>query len=278
MMEMKTLNEVYSDWITNGIFKRMEVYDVPWKDHIDGSTIDLDYHGNRSGEKIISPLINKLLVDGELSEENKNRLVSLLWKKYGFNWVRSWESLQLEYNPIENYSMEYKETEFKTLKIDGSKVVDKTITEGGTIDKTNSGTVGTVDTENETMSGSDTYNSNTNNGIYGFDSGSSTPSDTTTTEQTNNTNSSNNKNKTNTVTDNRNELLTKNLTLSDSTTDTDDSTHTTDVLHTEKKSGNIGVTTTQEMLESELKLRFNWKIFDLIYRDIDNILTINIFA
>ena len=56
-------------------------------------------------------------------------------------------------------------------------------------------------------------------------------------------------------------------------TDTMDNTGTEDLT----RSGNIGVTTTQQMLESEIKLRIMNNLIPIIYKDIDSVLTSPIF-
>lgn len=278
MIEEKIkLNDVYADWLTNGIFKQLDSFDVPWKDHIDGSIIDLDYHGNRSGSKIISPLIYKLLDNNVLSDERQLQIATLIWKKYGTAWTKSWMAINEEYNPFDNYKLNKREEEDKTLKIDGTKTIDDTTTDSGTIDKTNTGTVNTKDDETVQLNGDTTSDGDTNNSIFGFNSSSASPSDNSSTNQTTNTDQTTTGNRESIVTDNRNELLTRDLTIVDKITDVDDKTHKTDGVLTSEIYGHIGGITSQQMLESELKLRFDWKFFDLVYSDVDNILTINIF-
>lgn len=61
---------------------------------------------------------------------------------------------------------------------------------------------------------------------------------------------------------------------------TDTTTHdTTDTLDGERtltRSGNIGVTTSQQMLQSEIELR-KWLYFNSVFNDIDTILTLSIY-
>lgn len=333
LSEKKILSEVYPDWVENGIFKQLDSFDVPWKSYVDGSVLDLDYYGNRSGSKIVSTLIEKLLKDDELQPAQQAQIAMLVWKKYGYAWTKAWDALQAEYNPLENYKMTKTETEDRTLKMDGTKTSEKTVTDTGTIDKKNTGTtstedskitestknttdtgtldkkntgtVGTVEDETGNATSTNNSDSDTNNSIFGFNSNSASPSDTTTTNQNNTSETDNTVNRESTVTDNRNELTTRNLTSSDetdetvttentitddrdelttrnltvedSTTDVDDRTHKTDGVVTTEQEGNMGAMAYQQLLEKELQVRFDWRIFDLIYADIDNVLTINIF-
>ena len=50
-------------------------------------------------------------------------------------------------------------------------------------------------------------------------------------------------------------------------------TKNTDEVETTARSGNIGVTTTQAMLESERSV-WMWNFFDQIYKDIDSVLAL----
>ena len=57
-----------------------------------------------------------------------------------------------------------------------------------------------------------------------------------------------------------------------------DGTETDTIEHdtTLTRSGNIGVTTSQQMIESERKL-WDYNIFKTIYEDVDSILTLSIY-
>ena len=55
--------------MTAGIFQQIKDngYNAPWDSMIDASTLDLEYIGNRSGMKPISPLVFKMLESDTLS-------------------------------------------------------------------------------------------------------------------------------------------------------------------------------------------------------------------
>lgn len=57
---------------------------------------------------------------------------------------------------------------------------------------------------------------------------------------------------------------------------TDSETRIDDLSHTLTRHGNIGVTTSQQMLESEREL-WMWQIFDVVFADVDRVLTIPIY-
>lgn len=103
------------------------------------------------------------------------------------------------------------------------------------------------DLETETTNQSET--TTTENGVYGFNSAEAVPSDTSTAT----------------------------LTGGRKTTEKGSDTTTKNSSHELSRSGNIGVTTSQQMLQSEIDLRRNAIYLDMIYRDIDKILTIPIY-
>lgn len=92
----------------------------------------------------------------------------------------------------------------------------------------------------------------TNADIYGFNTSNGVPSDksTATSEGTSS------------ETHSGNDVTAKN--------GTDNTTHEL------SRSGNIGVTTSQQMIESEIAL-WQWNFFEQVYKDIDKILTISIY-
>lgn len=106
------LIDIFPNWSTDGIIKELtNNHDVPWKNTVDGSVLDLEYYGNHSGNKIISPLVAKLLTATGLSSANKTALANLIYAKYKRAWEMQWSALEAEYEPIENYSMtEHEET------------------------------------------------------------------------------------------------------------------------------------------------------------------------
>ena len=159
-------------------------------------------------------------------------------------WDKIHEALTSDYNPINNYSM----------------------TESGQDTRTNTGTQSTSGTQSGTeketpnLTTTSTGENNSSGGLYGFNSAASVPSDTT---QGTNTN-------TNTQTG----------TVNTETGGTTSSTRTDDLteknVHTFERSGNIGVTTSQQMIESELELRKK-QFYSIVYSDIVNHLCLSVY-
>ena len=173
-----------------------------------------------------------------------------VWSKaHVGNWLKMWETLEAEYNPIENYSMT---EEMKD---------DETVTEyGKTTERTDDlahAKTGTETTAPDLTEEETPDETNTNSGsVYGFDSSDPVPS----------TESTDTRSGTNTRT------TTGTSTLTYDTSDTNTGTQTTEDSgsdtqtrnYTLTRKGNIGVTTSQQMIESEMLLRCKWNMFEVI--------------
>lgn len=244
MNDIITLIEATPDWMTNGVFSKLDEKAVPWKDLGIASMLDLDYYGNHSGDKITSPLVDRLIDDETLTDEAIQKLADICWMRYGENWTRLWDALQLEYNPIHNYDQLEKET------IDDTSTLTKTIS--NTSQRNASGTM--------TSQNTSSVNSNEANDVFGFNSTTGKPSTKSTgsSSSTNDSSGSTSGNET--------------VTLSGS--DVDDKTGK--IIRELTRQGNIGVTTTQQMLESEYEFRKH-VYFDFVYETIDSVLTITIY-
>lgn len=159
-------------------------------------------------------------------------------------WDNIYAALTADYNPINNYSM----------------------TESGEDTRTNTGTQSTsgersgTETETPNLTTTATGENNSSGGLYGFNSAESVPSDTTHGTNTN--------------------TNTQSGTVNTNTSDTTASTRTDDLteknIHTFERSGNIGVTTSQQMIESELELRKK-QFYSIVYKDIVNHLCLSVY-
>ena len=91
-------------------------HDVPWKNLVNPLDLDLDYYLNKSGSKIITPLLENFITNNGISDENMDRIASLCYTKYGLGWQRAWQALQEEYNAIHNYDGTETITETETIE------------------------------------------------------------------------------------------------------------------------------------------------------------------
>lgn len=186
--------------------------------------LNTDYYILHSGEKWLSIIAEKIY---EHENENVSTLMTsianIIYQRYSTKWIKIYDALVTAYKPLENYAMKEKRTPY--------------ITHDETIDVKQD-----ITTTRETDSES---------GIYGFNSKQSSPSNTIGGKETINVVGDNSKNKTHSK---RTETGHEDL----------------------ERSGNIGVTTSQQMLQSEIDLR-QYDFYNQIYNDIDTILCLSIY-
>ena len=222
----------------------------------------MEYHGNVSGDKIISPLVEKIKSGDTLTETEKTMLATSILAVCGVNWGKQWETMSFEYDPIENYSMREE------------MMNDKTVTEyGKSTTRTDNLTHGKTGTETRTDNLTDTatpnLTTNTENSVFGFNSSAAIPTDkqgqTATGSST----------ETHTGTEQKQYDISDIDTGTQTILDGGSDIHTHNYILT--RAGNIGVTTSQQMIESERAL-WIWNFFhDVVFPDIDRVLTIQIY-
>lgn len=263
MDDWKRLNDVFPGWATGaGIFGALQTFSVPWADENISAALDMEYHGNLSGEKFISPLVEKIRSREILTETEKTALATAILAVYGANWGKQWQTRSLEYNPIENYSMVEQMTNDETVSAYG-----KTRTRTNDLSHSKTGTE--TDTPNITETQTPNLTNATESSVHGFNSTTGVPTGEQTQKATG----------TNTNTQTGTETREYNVTDADTGTQTDNDggqdTQTRNYKLT--RSGNIGVTTSQQMIESERAL-WVWNFFhDVVFPDIDRVLTLQIY-
>lgn len=217
--------DVFNDYFRDdGLFSLMD--DTDFLGLMTPKEAWIQYVTVHSRSKIISSFLDEV----RENDDWKQVIASVLYNMFYQKWMRLYETTQLIYNPIENYSM----TETIEVKTEHTENVDATRKYDG-------------NTENENST-----NSNVTHDTFGFNSSSGRPSDKSTDAKTGTGN------------------VTESSTGSDKT-DTDfNGTETT----THERSGNIGVTTTQQMLIEERKV-LSYRYLDEIFNDIDTLLTIS---
>lgn len=227
-----TLNSVYPEWVTKGIFSYLNALEVPWKNDVSGNQLDIIYHGSRSGNKIIGSLIENYLDNNTVSDDNKIIIAQAIYTIYIKNWNALYKTLSLEYNPIENYSM----------------------TETENVQDTHKGTLESNGNNTNTYTETTLVDNTSNNQLWGFNSTDSVNSDKQTGDTTRDVES----------------------TMDNTHKNTDRETKDITSDRTLKRSGNIGVTTSQQMIESERQL-WLWNFFESVFSDIDKILVLKIY-
>lgn len=242
-MELTRLNEAFPGWKTGAIFAALNAFDMPWPSET-SLYFDLDYFGNVSGNKICSPLVDTMLTDGVIPSADAALLAGIINSLFGLKWSKLWATANLTYNPIENYNMVEVMTNDQTVKGYGH-----THTRTDNLSHAKTGTE--TQTPNTTTS--------ENNSIYGFNSDEAVPSDDKSVRNTG----------TNTLAYNTTDADTGTQTNNEGGQDTETRNYRL------TRDGNIGVTTSQQMIESEREL---WRVWDfmrgVVYPDIDRVLTI----
>lgn len=263
----------------SGIFNLLDSYDIDQTTPIltdilaQYKTLDMDYHVGYSADKYISPSVYKCvekaldtrgftiedLIAGNLDVSDLELLVEdvfeydttimpvsfdkIIYNRFATKWVKIWNALNTAYNPLENYDM----TQTETPDITKTRSVNTDVTEERK-----------VNTDLTTSTDADV----TDTDIYGFNSSSPNPSGK--------------------ITRNGDVVVTgdadDNVETTHTTGDSDDNVTTETESGTRglTRHGNIGVTTSQQMLQSELEVR-KYDFYKMIYNDIDSILCLKVY-
>lgn len=231
------------------------------------------YYFSRSGNKTVSPIYERIeeFADDNLSQSRDELIGKFIRSKFNVKWTKIYNALiESDYDVLTNNDFNVKTildstdktTYDTTISKDGSNsdntTYDTTIEDNG---KTGTKTVTTNENENKT-------------GLYGFNSDSSVDSDT---ENGNSTetvignaddNTTYNK-QDKTGTENKQFTIDESEIKSGSDTLKKDSERTID-----KTARNM---TGAELIEKELSLRSKQLFFDIVYKDIDSIATLEIY-
>lgn len=275
---METINlnkmiDVYANYTTDGgVFSPMA--NAPWTETMTGLNLDIAYLDGHSGERFCSNIINRRLDDSSvLSSDNRTLISNILWAMFGIQWTRLWATMKpVEYDPLTNYQMQetMEGTENSTRTPDLTKGDTGTVQTTGqdkrTPDLSRKGT-GTVKDD-----GSATNNNQ--NGIWGFNSSTSVPSDMSDGTATNENTTTRDLTETETGTDTTDRTNTDTYNRSYTETGTD----TTAGVSSRKltRTGNIGTNTFQNLLQQERNI-WMYDFFEQVFKDVDSVLTIPIY-
>lgn len=253
MRERLKLNDVYPNWyasgssgVNGGFFTQLQIYlstnnvSVDWlPDAARAYLLDIEYHGNIAGDKPIAPLLTNMLTDNIITSLAAQRIAGLFWSMFGTNITKQYAVLSTQYNPIQNYDMTETATDTENAENANVRTGGKTDTHTG-------------QTKTETDSDAN---------AYGFDSATPVGVDTGHTSTTNT-------------------IGLDNIPVTDTTTynnQTDAQTIDSTREHTLTRTGNIGVTTSQQMLQSEIDL-WMWNFYtDYLFPSANLILTLPIY-
>lgn len=275
---METINlnkmiDVYDNYlIDGGVFSPM--YNAPWADTMSGTNLDIVYLDGHSGERYCSNFINHRLNDsGVLSSDNRMLIANTLWAMFGIQWTRLWATMKpAEYNPLTNYQMQetMEGTENSTRTPDLTKGDTGTVQTSGQDKRTPNLTKANIGTVNNNGSATNTNQ----NGIWGFNSSTSVPSDMSDGTATNENTTTGNLSETETGTDTTDHTNTDTYNRSYTETGTDTTAGTRSRKLT--RTGNIGTNTFQNLLQQERSI-WMYDFFEQVFKDVDSVLTIPIY-
>lgn len=275
-----TLNALFDYTNDDGIFTYLNGFDVPWKNDVDSDLLDLDYH-SKHGTKIVSKTVTSLLSDDGLSSANKTKLAKLLYQKNKARWDNLWLTLGLydEFNPLDNTDWE----ETRTLTHEGEDSRSQSIGAKSTTytkgSQTNSETIGQstlTEGQQNNITGQQTISMEEKKSA--FNSSNYSPLDQKTEQlgqrsdtigQKVNTDSG----RSNSSTEGQRSDSTNEGAQSNSESGSNEYTDT----ETIARHGNIGVTTAGQLIR-DFRNTVNWQFFEIIYKDIDEMLVIEVYG
>lgn len=236
---MSKYKELYPQSLSDGVglISTLSSLEVPWA-AMNIPAIERMY-GVRSGFKTI--------VDSFIEVPAELR-ASVLFAMFNEKWTKLWNIYKLEYNPLSAY---------KVVET-GENSVEKQSSDVHEYGKTQN----EVSNDTGTVTDASTSESSTNAGLYGFNSNTSVPSDTSVASASENS------------TETRDLNITR--TRTDGGSDTIDREDREVGEHNISKEGNIGYSTPQKLLREEFEL---WAIpfFQKVFDDIDSFITIMVY-
>lgn len=236
---MSKYKELYPQSLSDGVglISTLSALEVPWA-AMNIPSIERMY-GVRSGFKTI--------VDSFVEIPAELR-ASVLYYMFNEKWTKLWNIYNLEYNPLSAY---------KVVET-GENSVEKQSSDLHQYGKTQN----EVSDDTGTVTDATASDSSNNVGLYGFNSQSSVPSDTTVASASENSTETRDLNATRTRTDGGSDTI-----------DREDSEVSE---HNITKEGNIGYSTPQKLLREEFEL---WAIpfFQKVFDDIDSFITIMVY-
>lgn len=292
-MQKKTnrLDDVISNPL-QAIFYALQSFDVPWKSLNINISLDSDYCICHSGKKITSPLVDFFINSetGKIDSVSMTMLANVIYTKYGVKWDKQWETMYFEYDPISNYDMvevmEDDETvhEFGHLTtINDTVNTTDSLTTSKTTNTTNESEVGKTTNTTKENEITDSVEGSRENKKAGFNSSDYQKDTQELTEESRTQSTDESGTITESGTTDESGTTTESGTNSATGTNTESGTNRESGSNTDTRnyrltrSGNIGVTTSQQMIESERNL-WMWNFFDsVVYPDIDRVLTINMY-
>lgn len=263
---------------------------------ITAQQLGIAYYTHSANKSISNLLENYLDEDNEISDTGRTVIASFLENYFGKRWDAVYNLLQLEYNPLENYDRneltttdrEAENTTTNTGTVTDSGTHSNSISTqyGATSESNSSSTNYGSYQEDETNSNTKTLNLTDQKTVSAYNSstyepeeqdthtGTDSDSGTKTHSMTAHTDTTSGSNSAQAHTDSTTDSGTLGNTRTDNLKEASESNGTDTV--TSRIHGNIGVTTSQQMLLAEWELRRKDFILDII-KDVDSMITLKIY-
>ena len=271
LIDTITMNDLFvpvDEEYKGGIFTAIAKLETVPFDSSESLIIDREYYLSHSGDKDISKFFERMrkLEEDEMISSALDSIAEICSQKFSLNWNRLWLAITTEYNPLENYNMKQTETPDITHETTKNVATDVTTTTGKDTDTT-------VTRSTNMNVSTETDDDITDNGIYGFNSSSPVPHDKSTRNGTVIVSGSDEDNveTVHTLGDADDNKETQRVT-GDSDKNEEHVTSTETGTRDLERSGNIGVTTSQQMLLSEIDVRTRFNFMTQIMNDVDSIL------
>lgn len=162
IMNLLTLYDVMPENFTSAFLSEMTGGDWLNDETVDVSKVDVAYIYGHSGNKYISPFLERFLDDdNKLTSANIEAVAEMLWQIFGESWNRLWEINKAEFDPLENYNR----TEERDTDESGKETMDRT--------HTGSDTSVTTGLQNDNKSNNKVYGFNSANGVNASENASS---------------------------------------------------------------------------------------------------------
>lgn len=299
MRDLKTLNESIDSSVSffaeNKGLNSYQLYEMPWIDDTAGLDDFLDdLYRCRSFDKYAARIVTMGASSVPVNQEKINNVCGAMIAKFYDRWLKEWAVREAEYNPVDNYNMtetmtddervtEYGRTNTRTDNLQHSETGSDNETKNLSSAETKN--LSDQDTKNLTETTTPNLTTTETRKVNGFNSSTGVDSGTTTTNATGS--SAVATTGTDTVlhsgTDTTLDTGTDNIahtrsgsntgTVTDAATGSDTETRNYQLT----RQGNIGVTTSQQMLQSEIEL-WKWDFFDnVLFPDMDSVLTLKVY-
>ena len=198
---------------------------------------------------------------------------SIFARTYSYKYIHMLETEKAEYNPIENYSMTEKGTDTRTPNLTNSMTSSSNTTESGTETRTPNLVTDVTSSSNSSETGTNT--SATVTGVTTYDDTADFINQNKGTDNTNSETTAENTVTQKTTASGKEDTSTS-RSNDNTATEKTTTTGTEKTTHEFKRSGNIGVTTSQQMIQSEREVA-DFSALAQFVTDIANIICLSIY-